>query len=62
MYKFESVVIKKAILKDVHDIAQVEVQTRLDAGYNRGWKLISCQESNFNTSGLIFYLVWDTED
>lgn len=61
MYKFESVIVKKAMFKDAHDIATVDVQARLDEGYKRGWKLVSCQESNFNNNGLIFYLVWDTE-
>lgn len=63
MYKFETVNVTGGFFKDAYDKATVEVQARLDEGYKRGWRLISCQEAVavVKDKGLVFYLVWDTD-
>lgn len=63
MYKFETVTVNAGLFKDAYDKAVSEVQARLDDGYKRGWRLVSCQEAValVKNKGLVFYLVWDTE-
>lgn len=61
MYKVDTLIVNGGFFKDAYDKAPIELEKKLNEGYQKGWRLHSFQESValVQNKGLAFIIVWE---